>query len=147
MPVSCVEKQWLQEAAHESTVHQRVLWAESEKESLEEVAKAGVEIIYPPKEPFAATVDPLYRDYEADPELKRRLRRLDALVCLSHKHGLMFLFVDNFELQFARDNPGDLSRRQRILGMIADRNRHPPHRCRVQRGNARGPAGRVSLAG
>jgi TRAP-type C4-dicarboxylate transport system substrate-binding protein len=72
------EKQWLHEAARESSLHQRVLWAESEKLSLEEVAKAGVEIIYPPKEPFAATVDPLYRNYEADPELKDLISRIRA---------------------------------------------------------------------
>jgi TRAP-type C4-dicarboxylate transport system substrate-binding protein len=76
--LSTQEKQWLHQAARESSMHQRVLWAESEKLSLEEVAKAGVEIIYPPKEPFAATVDPLYRDYEADPELKDLISRIRA---------------------------------------------------------------------
>ena len=70
------EKQWLQEAARESAVYQRVLWAESEKESLEAVAKAGVEILYPPKEPFAAAVAPLYREYEAIPELNDLITRI-----------------------------------------------------------------------
>ena len=61
---------------------------------------------------------------EANPALQKRLRRLDALVYLSHKHGLMYLFVDNFGLQFAREDPGDLSRRQRILALIATRYKH-----------------------
>ena len=72
------EQRWLHEAARESAVHQRKLWAESEKESLEAVAEAGVEILYPPKEPFAATVVSLYREYEAIPDLMDLIRRIRA---------------------------------------------------------------------
>ena len=46
------EKEWLKEAAAESTLEQRKLWALSEEESLNEIKKAGVEIIYPDKTPF-----------------------------------------------------------------------------------------------
>ena len=72
------EQGWLLEAARESTIRQRILWAESEKESLDEVARAGVEILYPPKEPFAAAVSSLYEEYEADPELADLIRRIRA---------------------------------------------------------------------
>ena len=53
------EKKWLQQAADDSAILERKLWADSEKESLEEVQKAGVEIIYPDKEPFIEKVQPL----------------------------------------------------------------------------------------
>ncbi len=72
------EQRWLQEAARESAVLQRKLWAESEKESLEAVAAAGVQILYPPKEPFAATVASLYKEYEAIPELMDLITRIRA---------------------------------------------------------------------
>jgi len=72
------EQQWLLEAARESAVKQRVLWAESERESLEAVAAAGVEILYPPKEPFAKTVTSLYEEYENIPELMDIIRRIKA---------------------------------------------------------------------
>jgi TRAP-type C4-dicarboxylate transport system substrate-binding protein len=46
------EKEWIQQAADESAVLQRKLWAESEEESLREVQKAGVQINKPDKDPF-----------------------------------------------------------------------------------------------
>jgi len=72
------EQRWLQEAARESAVLQRKLWAESEKESLEAVAEAGVEIIYPPKDPFAASVASLYKEFEAIPEIRDLILRIRA---------------------------------------------------------------------
>ena len=70
------EQDWLQEAAHESALYERKLWAESVKESLEAVQKAGVEILHPPKEPFAESVEPLYREYESDPDLADLIKRI-----------------------------------------------------------------------
>lgn len=72
------EQGWVFEAARESAVHQRVLWAESEKESLEAVAAAGVEVIYPDKEPFIETVSSLYEEYESDPEIKDLIVKIRA---------------------------------------------------------------------
>ena len=46
------ERQWLREAVDESTEAQRKLWAASEKESLEAVKAAGVQIFYPDKTQF-----------------------------------------------------------------------------------------------
>jgi tripartite ATP-independent transporter DctP family solute receptor len=55
------EKKWLQQAADESVIKERVLWAESVKMSLEEVKKAGVIITYPDKEPFAKKLNPFMK--------------------------------------------------------------------------------------
>ncbi len=46
------EKTWLEEAARESVVYERKIWKEAENHALEEIKKAGVEVIYPDKEPF-----------------------------------------------------------------------------------------------
>ena len=72
------EQGWLTEAARESAVLQRELWAESERESLEAVASEGVEIFYPPKEPFIETISSLYTEFESDPELKDLITKIRA---------------------------------------------------------------------
>lgn len=46
------EQRWIKEAAQESSIYQRRLWAESEKESLKAIEEAGVQIIYPDKKLF-----------------------------------------------------------------------------------------------
>ena len=63
------EKGWLSQAADESFVYQQKLWIESEKESLEAVREAGVEIYYPDKGPFIEKVKPLIEEYKKDPVL------------------------------------------------------------------------------
>ena len=73
------EKMWLEEAALESAVHQRKLWAESEQESLEKVKEAGVEVIYPDKNPFASKVEKVYDNYKNDPELYSLIQRIRAI--------------------------------------------------------------------
>ncbi len=60
------EKQWLQKAADNSVAYQRELWAISEREALEEVEKAGVEVIYPDKAPFEEAVQGIYDQYKDD---------------------------------------------------------------------------------
>ncbi|WP_418499926.1 TRAP transporter substrate-binding protein [Flagellimonas sp.] len=60
------EQQWLQEAADNSVAYQRELWAISEKQALEEVEKAGVEVIYPDKAPFEEAVQGIYDQYKGD---------------------------------------------------------------------------------
>src|SRR5690606_36747160 len=54
--LSKTEQAWLQEAAEHSVAHQRELWANSEREALEAVQKAGVRISYPDKAPFKEAV-------------------------------------------------------------------------------------------
>lgn len=61
------EQAWISQAADESALLQRKLWAASETESLQEVQKAGVQVNYPDKAPFIERVQPLlesYRDHE-----------------------------------------------------------------------------------
>src|SRR5690554_5633071 len=53
------QKEWIQQAADESAILERKLWAASEIESLEKVQEAGVKINYPDKAPFIEKVQPL----------------------------------------------------------------------------------------
>jgi tripartite ATP-independent transporter DctP family solute receptor len=73
------EKEWLQQAADESAVLQRVLWAESEKKSLEEVQKAGVQINYPDKTPFIEKVQPLLESYRDNEVIYSYIKRIQAV--------------------------------------------------------------------
>jgi TRAP-type C4-dicarboxylate transport system substrate-binding protein len=73
------EKKWLQQAADESVIKERVLWAESVKMSLEEVKKAGVIITYPDKEPFAKKVEPIYEMFHNDEKIYSLIQRIKAV--------------------------------------------------------------------
>lgn len=70
------EKQWLQQAARESAVEQRKLWQESERETLEAVQKAGVEVIYPDKAPFMAKVENIFETYRSEPEVYQLIQQI-----------------------------------------------------------------------
>ena len=70
------EKEWLKEAAAESTLEQRKLWAESEEESLNEIKKAGVEIIYPDKTPFAEQTDKIIELFNDKPGLLKLVEQI-----------------------------------------------------------------------
>ncbi len=61
-----------------------------------------------------------------DPSAKQKLRRLDGIVYLALKHGLMYLFQDNYQLQFAREKPDELAKRMHVLGLLAERYREVP---------------------
>ncbi|MFD2035917.1 TRAP transporter substrate-binding protein [Belliella marina] len=64
------EKEWLQEAADESAVFQYKIWAEAVEESLAEMEKAGVTIVYPEQAGFRASVESMYEDLKiSQPEL------------------------------------------------------------------------------
>ena len=71
------EKNWIKEAARESSIHQRQLWAESEKRSLEAIKAAGVEVIYPDKilfEEKTLGMSELFQDQPAILELIEQIR-------------------------------------------------------------------------
>jgi len=70
------QRQWLQEAAFESYEYQKVLWQKSSAEALEEVQKAGVEVIYPDKKPFADKVKSLLDEYRDEPEIFELIQRI-----------------------------------------------------------------------
>jgi tripartite ATP-independent transporter DctP family solute receptor len=73
------EKLWLQQAADESVEVERLLWAESEKESLRIVQEAGVKINYPAKEPFAEKVEELLESYRENEKLFDLITRIKAV--------------------------------------------------------------------
>jgi tripartite ATP-independent transporter DctP family solute receptor len=74
--LSAQEQQWLQQAANESVIRERELWAESVKESLAAVEKAGVTIIHPDKKPFAEKVEPMYDMFKDQPKIYSLLNRI-----------------------------------------------------------------------
>ncbi len=63
------ERKIIKKAALESAIFERKLWADSEKKTLEELKKAGVEITYPDKKPFMKLVEPMYESYRNDPKM------------------------------------------------------------------------------
>ncbi|MCI0496391.1 TRAP transporter substrate-binding protein DctP, partial [candidate division KSB1 bacterium] len=62
--LSLQEQQWLQEAVDESVEHQKILWKESSDEALQEVQKAGVQVLYPDKTPFQQAVQEMHASYK-----------------------------------------------------------------------------------
>ena len=70
------EKEWMQEAVAKSVVYQRKLWAEAEKEALEEVQKAGVEIIYPDKTLFSSKIETVYSGLKENEDMYNLVKRI-----------------------------------------------------------------------
>ncbi|SMO94308.1 TRAP transporter substrate-binding protein [Gracilimonas mengyeensis] len=71
------EQKWIQEAADSSANYQRQVWAEAEEEAMEIVKEAGVEVIYPDKQPFIELTEPIYDQYrETEPEFFELIQRI-----------------------------------------------------------------------
>ncbi len=70
------EQNWVREAAEESVIYQRKKWAESEKESLEELEKEGVIISRPDKSKFADQVEQVYETYANDEEKYELIQKI-----------------------------------------------------------------------
>jgi tripartite ATP-independent transporter DctP family solute receptor len=70
------QKGWLQQAADESVPVQRKLWKESVEESLNLVREAGVQIIYPDKEPFAQKASGIYELFKAQPVIYKLIQQI-----------------------------------------------------------------------
>lgn len=73
------EKEWVQQAADESAIFQREVWAKSEKETLDGIKAAGVEIIYPDKAPFAEKVEFILEEYKDNEEAWDLIQRIKAV--------------------------------------------------------------------
>ena len=58
------EQKWVQQAVDESVEYQKKVWKESSDESLRKVQEAGVEIIYPVKQPFREAVREMHESYK-----------------------------------------------------------------------------------
>ncbi|MEM9985526.1 MAG: TRAP transporter substrate-binding protein DctP, partial [Bacteroidota bacterium] len=72
------EQGWLKAAVKDATVEQRRLWQIAEKEALEAVTAAGVEIIRPEKTSFSDQVQPMLEAYGEQPRLKELIQRIQA---------------------------------------------------------------------
>ncbi len=59
--LSAQQQGWLQQAFADSAAWQREAWQAQTRESLEKVKAAGVEVIYPDKQPFIDAVKPLHQ--------------------------------------------------------------------------------------
>lgn len=70
------EKQWIQEAADESYIHQKILWQESTMKALKAVKEAGVEIIYPDKTPFMEKVQPMLEEYKVEKDVYELIQKI-----------------------------------------------------------------------
>lgn len=64
------EKEWLKKAVDVSTIAQRKLWSDSEKESLAAVKKAGVQVVYPDKKPFEQQTKSILELFDGNDEMK-----------------------------------------------------------------------------
>ena len=73
------EKKWVMEAARESVIYQRKVWAKSVEECLDIVKKAGVTVSYPKKEPFAEKVAQMYEQYKQEPEIYELIQKIQAV--------------------------------------------------------------------
>ncbi|MFD2563904.1 TRAP transporter substrate-binding protein [Aquimarina rubra] len=70
------EQIWLKEAARESTIEQRRLWADSEKESLDAITASGVEIITPDKVLFEKQTESIQTMFQEQPEMLALIKNI-----------------------------------------------------------------------
>lgn len=73
------QKEWVQQAADESAILERELWAASEIESMRIVQEAGVEVNYPDKQPFIDKVQPLIDKYSDNEVIYSYIKRIQAV--------------------------------------------------------------------
>ncbi len=72
------EQQWLQQAAEDSSIFQRELWASETQKALEAVKQLGVEVYQPDKQPFVDSVAPMYDEYQGT-EIGDLVERIRAI--------------------------------------------------------------------
>lgn len=77
--LSLKEQQWIKEAAMESSEYQKGIWSKSELNALEEIKKAGVKVITPDKDLFRKKVQPMYKEFSQDPEMKKTIEAIQAV--------------------------------------------------------------------
>lgn len=73
------EKGWLNTAVDNSITYQRELWAQAEAKALSEVRKAGVQIIWPDKEPFMQRARNVYEQYKGEKELYPIIQQIQSM--------------------------------------------------------------------
>lgn len=72
------QQEWLQMAVDQSVVFQRKLWLQESEKALQEVEKAGIQIIRPNKKPFQDAVSSMHLSY-AGTETGIILQKIQAL--------------------------------------------------------------------
>ncbi len=70
------EREWLKKAVKNSVTYQRKLWAAAEKEALDAVVSAGVEVISPNKSDFREKVIGIYDQYDKDSEFYELIEKI-----------------------------------------------------------------------
>lgn len=75
--LSAAQHAIVKEAAKESALVQKKLWAAATEEALAAVEKAGVTVIRPDREPFRKLSQDLYREYRDDPAMNSLLRAIE----------------------------------------------------------------------
>ena len=70
------EQNWLQKAIEHSIHYQRELWVTAEKESLQAIIEAGVNVNYPKKNLFQKATKAIYEDFKKDPEIAQLIKRI-----------------------------------------------------------------------
>ena len=73
------EQSWLQAAVSEATAFQRELWQTAEKEAIEAVEAAGVQVIRPNKTNFMEQSADILKDYRDEPEVASLIQRIQAV--------------------------------------------------------------------
>lgn len=72
------EKGWLDAAAKESVAKQKQFWQETIVENMKMLKEAGVEFIYPDKEPFRKKAKPVMERLMKDPRLKPIIEKVNS---------------------------------------------------------------------
>ncbi len=70
------QKKWVKQAATESVEVERKLWAEAETKAINEVKKAGVNVIYPDKTSFSEAVKNVFDKYKTEPKLFEIIQKI-----------------------------------------------------------------------
>ena len=73
------ERKWVKESAMESALEERKLWADSEKESLEAIKAAGVQVNYPDKKPFEDKTQGILDLFKDQPAMLQLIQDIKAL--------------------------------------------------------------------
>ena len=69
----------VKQAAKDSVLKQRELWAAREEESRKKVEEAGSQITTPDKQPFIDAMKPVYEKHVTDEKLKSLVERIQAV--------------------------------------------------------------------
>lgn len=72
------ERSWLQSAAVESVAKQKQYWKETVVENMKMLKEAGVEFIYPDKDPFVAKSKPMMERMMQDPKMKAIIDKINS---------------------------------------------------------------------